>query len=127
MSIQYRCTTLACLFVNTVSSSSTVQLGDGRKNDLTSKALAIQRAVPNNVEDEYRFASYRIFSLPKLTLLPCANVRFQSRSPLPCLEVGSVRTLGVSASSILRVGNTGPLQAVARIKHIRHFNDRGIR
>jgi spore germination protein PE len=104
-----------------------VQLGDSRKNDLSSKALAIQRAVPNNSEDEYRFASYRIFSLPKLTLLPCATVDFQSQSPLPCLQVGSVRTLGVSASSLLRVGNGGPLQAITRIKHIRHFNDRDIR
>ncbi|WP_239613795.1 spore germination protein GerPE [Cohnella mopanensis] len=122
MSIEYRSTTLGWLFVNTVSSSGIVHLGDGKNNNLTSKALAIQRAVPNNIEDEFRFASYRIFGLPKLTLLPCGTVDFQSWSSFPSIRVGSVRALGVSASSLLQVGNGGPLQGVSRIKHIRNFN-----
>lgn len=125
MSIQSRNTTLKCLFVNTVSTSGIVQFGDNQETNLKSKALAVQRAIPNYEDDEFRFASYPIFSLPKLTLEPCATVNFTSCSPASNsnFRVGFVRTLGVSASSLLRVGTSGPLQAESRIKHIRQYNN----
>ncbi len=127
MSIQCRNTTLLSLFVNTVSSTGIVQLGDGDEADLKSKALAVQRAIPNYSDDEFRFASYPLFFLPKKSLRPCVSVNFQSRSPLPNIQVGLVRTLGVSAASLLRVGCGGPLRAESRIEHIRYFNNRVIR
>lgn len=126
MSTQTRTTILGCMFLNTVSSSSVVEFGDSGEADLTSRVLAIQRAIPNYEEDEFRFAAYPIFFLPKLTLQPCTEVSFHSCSPSP-IQVGSIRSLGVSASSLLRVGCGGPLQAESRIKHIRHFNNRDIR
>ncbi|WP_256757134.1 spore germination protein GerPE [Cohnella sp. WQ 127256] len=127
MSIQYRCVMLSCLFVNTVSSSGVVQLGDSDKVTQFSRAIAVQRAIPNYEDDEFRFASYPLFLLPKQSLQPCKTVQFQSQSPFPTLQVGFVRTLGVSASSQLRVGNGGPLVAETRIKHIRQYNNLGIR
>ncbi|WP_130608115.1 spore germination protein GerPE [Cohnella abietis] len=123
MSLTCRRTTLRCLFVNTVSTSGIVQLGDTCEVSLTSKALAVQRAIPDFQNDEFRFASYSIFTRPKLTLQPCNSVAFNSECPLSNIHVGEVRTLGVSASSILRVGCGGPLQAISRIKHIRQYND----
>lgn len=127
MSIAYRSTTLTSLFVNTVSSAGIVQLGDSEEINLKSKALAVQRAIPNFEDDEFRFASYPIFFLPKLTLQPCVSVNFRVCSTASNMRVASVSSLGVSASSLLRVGTGGPLQAESRIKHIRHFNDRDIR
>ncbi len=127
MSIECRNTAVANLFVNSVSSSSIVQMGDNGYSKLTSRAIAVARAIPNYVDDEFRFAAYPIFFLPRLTPKPCFTVSFQSRSPLSGIRVGSVRTLGVAASSLLRAGCGGPLQAEARIKHIRHFNYRDIR
>jgi spore germination protein PE len=123
MSLQCRNTTLGNLFVNSVSSSSIVQLGDNDYSNLSNKVLAVQRAIPNFEDDEYRFASYRIFYLPKLTLQPNVAVAFQSRSPLPNIQVGSVEMLGVTAASYLRVGCGGPLVAESRILDIRHFNN----
>jgi spore germination protein PE len=126
MSIQCRNTTLLRLFVNTVSNSGIVQLGDVNETSQRSKALAIQRAIANYEEDEFHFASYELYYLPKKTLQPCVPVNFQSCSPLPNINIGFVRAVGVSASSILRVGCGGPLRAESRIKHIRQFNNRVI-
>lgn len=128
MSLQSRNTTLNCIFVNTVSTSGMVQFGDNQETNLKSRALAVQRAIANYEDDEFRFASYPIFSLPKLTLEPCVSVSFISCSPQPNanIRVGFVRTLGVSASSLLRVGTSGPIQAESRIKHIRQYNNRDI-
>ncbi len=127
MSIQGRNSTLDFLFVNTVGSTGIVQLGDGVETTLRSKAIAVQRAIPNYVDDEFRFAAYPLFFLPKKWLQPCVDVEFQSVSPLPNIHVGLIRTLGVSASSLLRIGLSGPIKAESRIKHIRHFNNRVIR
>lgn len=123
MGLQCRNTTLGSLFVNSVSSSSIVQLGDNDYSNLSNKVLAVARAIPNFEDDEYRFASYGIYFLPKLTLQPRVAVDFQSRSPLPNIQVGTVYLLGVSASSYLRVGCGGPLKAESRILDIRHFNN----
>lgn len=126
MSIQRRNTLLGNLLLNTVSSAGIVQLGDHVQADLTSHAIAVQRAIPNFMDDEYRFASYSLFTRPILTLQTDVNVIFQSRSPVQEIRVGAVRALGVSSSSLLHAGCGGPLRAETRIKHIRHFNNRDI-
>ncbi|TVY04420.1 spore germination protein GerPE [Cohnella terricola] len=124
MSLQCRTTIVAALYVNTVSSSGTLQLGDGDRTDMKTKALAVQKAIPNFIKDEFRYASYPLFFLPKLTLKqPCVSVNMTSVSPWPTIQVGPVYMLGISSSSIMRVGCGGPLQGSSRIKHIRDFNN----
>src|SRR4029077_18965253 len=115
MSIQCRNTTVVDLFVNTVSSTGNVQLGDNVDTALKSKILAVAKAITNFEEDEFRFASYPIFFLPKMSLKPCVTVAFQSSSPLPNIQVGAVKVLGVSSASHLRVGCGGPLIAETRV------------
>jgi spore germination protein PE len=126
MSIQCRNTSLVNLFVNTVSSTGNVHLGDHSGAALRSRVLAVARAITNYEENDFLFASYRIFFLPKKTLKPLVTVAFQSRSPLPNIQVGSVKSVGVSSASLLRVGCGGPHVAEARVKDIRFFNDRYI-
>ncbi|MFB9277865.1 spore germination protein GerPE [Cohnella cellulosilytica] len=125
MSYDCRNTTLLRLFVNTVSSSGIVQLGDGGNTEMSSWAIAVQRAVANFEDDEFFFESYPIFYLPKLVPAAEVPVSFKSESPWPTQHVGCVRSLGVSSSSTLRVGCSGPVEGVSRIKHIRHFNQPG--
>jgi spore germination protein PE len=124
MSIQCRCTSLGYLFQNTVSSAAVVQLGDNANTELKSRVLAVARAVTDYYSDEFRFASYSIYFRPNLTLQPNVDVTFQSCSPLSNIQVGSVESIGIAASSLLRVGCGGPLKAKSRIKDIRHFNNR---
>lgn len=126
MSIQCRCTKLGSLFVNTISQSAIVQLGDSDSVKLTTRALAVQRAIPDSKADEFRFASYPIFFRPPFTIQLPPVTTFNSNSPLAEIRIDSVETLGVAASSYLRVGCGGPLKGETRIKHIRHFNDRDI-
>jgi len=128
MTIECRSTTLVTLFVNTVSSSGFLQLGDGGKTGMNSKALAVQKAIPNFEDDEFHFESYPLYYLPKLVPTNGAvPVEFRSESPWPTLQVGCIYALGVSSSSTFRVGCSGPVQGESRIKHIRYFNDRVIR
>jgi len=117
-----RTTTLFSLFVNTVSSSGIVQLGDGDNTDMTSKALAVQRAVANVQKDEFFFESYPLFYFPKLVPSAEVPVSFRSESLFPVLRVGCIYALGVSSSSTLRAGCSGQVQGISRIKHIRNFN-----
>ncbi|MFC4599230.1 spore germination protein GerPE [Cohnella hongkongensis] len=123
MSYDCRSTTLLSLFVNTVSASGVVHLGDGGETNMASWAIAVQRAIANVKEDEFFFASYPLFYLPELVPEARPQVAFRSESPWPTLQIGSIRTFGVSSSSILRAGCSGPVRGVSRIKHIRHFNN----
>ncbi len=125
MSHDCRSTILIRLFVNTVSDAGIVQIGDGENTDMSSRAIAVQRAIANFEDDEFAFESYPIFYLPKLVPEAEVPVDFRSESPWPTLHIGSVRALGVSSSSTLRVGCSGPVQGISRIKHIRHFNQPG--
>jgi len=120
-----RVSRVGCLFVNTVSQASALQCGDNRVSNLRSRAIAVQRAIPNYVKDEARFASYALFTLPRLRLRTCAEVDFVAVDRCPSIDIGSVASLGVSASSVLRIGVTERVAAETRILHIRHFNAPG--
>jgi len=121
VSVQCRNVRVNTVFVNTASSSSFVHFGDGERAELTSRALAVQRAVPIFDRDEFRFASYAIFTRPVLKLPSCRETSIQTFSEYD-IAVGTISVLGVSASSTFHVGCGGPHKAVTRIKHIRQFN-----
>jgi spore germination protein PE len=119
-----RCIQLGDLFVNTVSMAAVVQLGDTGETKHASRALAIQRAIPTYHGDELRFAAYSIFTRAPQAAQPYREVQVLRSDVQPDICIGSLETLGVAASSLLRVGCGGPLTSEARIKHIRQFNDR---
>ncbi|MFC5701089.1 spore germination protein GerPE [Cohnella faecalis] len=123
MSVESRCSRADCILINSVSLASVVQFGDNCKTELRSRALAVQRAVTDFEQDEARFASYGVFFRPELRLSGCTDVRFHSRSDGSSICVRSLYTLAVSASSLIRFGSGESHRAVARIKHIRQFND----
>ncbi|WP_139787268.1 spore germination protein GerPE [Cohnella massiliensis] len=116
------------VFVNTVSQAGIVQFGDTkRQSDQRNRGIAVQRAVPNFEGDEVKFASYPLFFLPRPKPGEPLDVAVTTASDDGAIRVGRVSVLGVSTSSIFRVGCGGPHDALARVLHIRHFNDRVIR
>lgn len=119
-----RVTILGQLFVNTVSTAAVVQLGDTGETKLTSRALAIQRAIPTYYGDELRFAAYSIFNRVPHIAEPYRVVQVRRCAVKPDINIGALESLGVAASSLLRVGSGGPLTSEVRIKHIRQFNNR---
>lgn len=121
--LQSRNITIRSLFLNTISQSAVVQLGDHANAQLKSRAIAVQRAIPDSVADEFRFASYPIFFRDPLVLKPCRPLQFQTLHTASGIRVGTIESLGVSSSSYLRAGTGGTLSAVSRVKHIRQFNN----
>ncbi|MBO9596775.1 MAG: spore germination protein GerPE [Cohnella sp.] len=122
-----RTTRIVSVVLNTVGSSSVAQFGDNRATNLKSRAIAVQRAVPNFEQDEARFASYEIFAKPLLQLVTDMTVDIRMDPCPPDIEIGYVDVTALSASALLRAGCGGPLTAQTRILHIRHFNYPGIR
>ncbi|WEK55571.1 MAG: spore germination protein GerPE [Candidatus Cohnella colombiensis] len=116
-----RTTRIHNLVINIVSSSAVTQFGDNEGTTLHSRVLAVQEALANYEADEYRYASYRIFTLPKHRLEPTPNVSFRIVACQPEIEIGFVRILGLSSSSNFRAGTGGPFQATSRILHIRQY------
>lgn len=119
-----RTTVIGRLYVNTVGTSSVAQFGDNGTTRLTSRALAVQRAVPEYSHDETKFAAYRIFTRPLIELDTGLSVEFGKVDCVPEIRIGCLRAVALSASSLLRAGVTGPFAAETRIKHIRNFNYR---
>lgn len=103
--------------------SSIIQIGDVASEYLTSNALAVQREADHNAADEPYFESYPIFARPLPTLYPGYGngVIVERNNMAPTIEVGCVRVIAISTSSVLQAGNTGNAVAESRIKHIRQF------
>lgn len=123
-----RGTKIGRLFVNTVGTSSVAHLGDnGGSTDLKSRAIAVQRAVPEFDHDETRFAAYKLFTRPVYQLETGINVELRTEGCAPDIRIGCIDVTALSSASLLRAGCGGPLSATARIKHIRQFNQPGNR
>ncbi|MFC5531395.1 spore germination protein GerPE [Cohnella yongneupensis] len=122
-----RSTNIGWMNLNTVSSSGVAQFGDNGTTELTSRALAVQRAVANYSHDETRFAAYEIFARPAYNLDTCVQVAFHKTDCVPEIRIGYIDVTAISSAALLRAGIGGPLLATTRIKHIRNFNYRDIR
>lgn len=124
---EQRTTRIASIALNTVGSSSVAQFGDNNATNLKSRAIAVQRAVPNDEQDEARFASYEIFTKPLLQLNTGMAVNTRMDPCPPDIEIGYIDVTAMSSSALLRAGCGGPFTAQTRVLHIRHFNYPGIR
>ncbi|THF72594.1 spore germination protein GerPE [Cohnella fermenti] len=124
MTLTCRLVTAGFVYVNTVSSSGIVQFGDAAgATTSTNRLIAVQRAVPIYDKDETRFSAYPLFY--KLKLQPGGEppARLNSSSAGSPIRVGNVCVLGISTSSVLRFGCSGPIGGESRIVNIRQFND----
>ncbi|MFS0840541.1 spore germination protein GerPE [Paenibacillus sp. 1P03SA] len=115
---------LAQAKVLSVSSASVFQVGDNGGIHSRFRALALQREIPVYLDEEGAFEAYSLFARPY------PEVRFppeavKTTCNLGPIRVGPVKVLGVSASSVMQVGGSGPVSLQARIKHIRQFRPIG--
>jgi Protein of unknown function (DUF2772). len=124
MSLACRLTTAGYVYLNTLSSSSVTQFGDARgSTKQKNRVIAVQRAIPDSYKDETRFASYPLFFKTLLNPGSEPPVRMNSASGGVPIRIGSVYVLGITASSVMRLGCSGPVQGESRIVNIRQFND----
>ncbi|PLR78888.1 spore germination protein GerPE [Bacillus sp. V3-13] len=112
------------LKITTVSFSSVIQLGDSKIINGFSRAFAVQREQEIFYSDEGSFSSYPVFNKP-ITFLPIREQLLKQTSHiLPVLKVQKIDILGISASSIIHVGNSQNISLESRIKHIRQLRPR---
>jgi spore germination protein PE len=109
------------LDVESVAIASVLQIGDSNRIQGYSRALAVQREAEIFFGNEGNFASYRVFSEP-IPLSPITEQVQMSRQNIsPCIKIGKVDIIGVSASAVVHLGNTRHVSMEARVKHIRQL------
>ncbi|KIL45643.1 spore germination protein GerPE [Jeotgalibacillus soli] len=106
------------VLINTLSFSSVIQIGDSALIDSHSNIIAVHREVEVFFGQEAPFEHYSIFYRPsaagRLTMInhllhPTEN------------HAETINIVGISASSVLHVGDSSHVRMVSRTKHIRQF------
>lgn len=107
------------LVSDTTSFSSTLQIGDTSYIDGNSQALAVQKRSETFQSVDIYFEDYEIFKRP--LYIPRLNepVISSFSNPNPFIRVGHINIIGISASSVVGVGNVGHARMESRVKHIR--------
>ncbi|MEH7235541.1 spore germination protein GerPE [Bacillus sp. JJ1562] len=111
------------IYVNSVSFSSILEIGDSQKITPVSQALAVQREVPIFFTNEGDFSKYPIFSreLPKVKVTETVNMNIFNQNPV--IKVDSVRVTGVSSAAVMQIGSTETIHTESKVKHIRKLLD----
>jgi spore germination protein PE len=111
--------------INTVGSTSMLEIGDSKQMNLVNGTIAVQREKAIFWQNEFDFSDYRIFSIPLVQPVVHENMTFNVINQVPEITVNRVEVFLLSSSSTLHVGSSGSLNAQARIKHIRHLLKEG--
>ncbi|MFZ3589141.1 spore germination protein GerPE [Bacillus sp. DJP31] len=119
--MNHRTSVVSTTFINSISFSSVFEIGDTRKINATSQAIAVQREYPLFVENEADFSLYRIFSeiIPSPIIDEVVNTTFIHENPV--IKVNSLKITGISNASVVQIGSTHCVKAEARVKHIRQL------
>ncbi|MGG0410477.1 spore germination protein GerPE [Peribacillus simplex] len=107
------------LLSDTVSFSSTLQIGDTSYIDGNALAIAVQKKSETFDSVDVHFENYDIFKKP--LYIPRLNepVISSFSNPNPFIRVGNINIIGISSSSVVGVGNVGHARMESRVKHIR--------
>ena len=110
------------MYVSSHDSSAVIQIGDSNQITPKTKIYALQRQLPifkgNEVEDLTQYPIYsQSIPLPLLT----ESLRQTTIHENPIIKVGSIRVIGVAASSVLHIGSTRTIQTESRVKHNREY------
>ncbi|MGZ9816090.1 spore germination protein GerPE [Peribacillus simplex] len=107
------------LLSDTVSFSSTLQIGDTSYIDGNALALAIQKKSETFHSVDIHFEDYDIFKKPFYIPRLYEPVISRFSNPNPFIRVGNINIIGISSSSVVGVGNVGHARMESRVKHIR--------
>lgn len=107
--------------IDTLLISSVFEIGDSCYIKGFSRALAVHREAEYFNDQEGNYSIYPIFSEP-IPLLPIEEeISIKTTQLNPVIKVKNIDVIGVSASSIIHIGNSQHISMEARIKHIRHL------
>lgn len=85
------------------------------------QAIAVQRQKSIYFGNEGNFEAYDIFSKPIPLPIIYEDVKINIRNHNPLIQVGNVRVIAISSSSLVQIGTNQRIESEARIKHIRQL------
>lgn len=107
------------LNVLVASFSSVIQVGDSRKLQAFSRALAVQREAEIFYGNEGNFPSFNISSRPIMFQPITEDISFTAHNSIPIIKVKNIEIIGMSNASVIHVGNSNNVSMESRVKHIR--------
>jgi spore germination protein PE len=109
------------LKVLSVTSASSLMVGDAFKFTARARSIAVQRQVAVFFANEGEFEDYPLFTkkIPQPKISEQVNMNVINESPY--IKVRTVKVLGVASASTLQIGSTRFIDLEARLKHFRHF------
>lgn len=111
------------VYVNSIAYSSIVELGDARHAQQRSNAIAVQKESGVESDPGYSFSDFALFNKLSSTFPPVTAVVKRTTNHKQMINVDHINVTGITASSIMQVGNLKDIQSEARIKHIRILKD----
>lgn len=116
-----RISIVADIKISGITSASLLHIGDSCYIRPRNRVFAVQRQIATFWSNEGDFDSFRIFSqpIPLPTIIPQVHKCVDNWGSV--IQVGRVRILGISSSSVMQVGSNRMIDAESRVKNIRQF------
>lgn len=110
--------------IDSLAITSIFEIGDSSAIHAFSRAIAIQREQELFFSNEANFEDYEIFKR-EIPFEPITEEFTYESSPINSfIKVNRIDIIAVSTSSTLHIGSSSNVYLEARVKHIRHLNDR---
>jgi len=119
--MDYRVTTVGYMKLNTLGTSTVLEVGDSEKLTPFNYTIAVQREQAIFIQNEFRFSDYSLFSRPLLDPVIHESLSMKRTNVSPNIRVDRINMFLVNSSSIAHIGSSDNLIAQSRIKHIRHL------
>jgi spore germination protein PE len=107
--------------LQSVNSSSVLQVGDSYKLKPFSRAIAVQREGALFLGEEGDFSKYEIFNMKLPIPYAEESVTTNFINECPAIVTENVYILSLAASSIFHIGSTKIIESEARVKHFRQL------
>lgn len=109
------------VYINGISSSSVMHVGDNINTALKTRVFAVQREVPFYYENEGSFKAYPFYQRPFPIPQPPEPFTMCVDNLGSFIRVQNIRILGVSSSALLQIGSNRITSAETHVKNIRQF------
>ncbi|MDD9271046.1 spore germination protein GerPE [Paenibacillus sp. GCM10023248] len=109
------------VYVNSISISSVMQVGDNVNTALNTNVFAVQREVPIYYGNEGSFKAYPFYRRPIPIPQPPEPFTMCVDNLGSFIRVRGLRILGLSATSVLQIGSNRISSGESRVMNIRQF------
>ncbi|MBP1964709.1 spore germination protein GerPE [Paenibacillus aceris] len=109
------------VYVNSIGSSSVMQVGDNVTTALETNVFAVQREVPIYYGNEGSFKAYPFYRRPIPVPQPPEPFTMCVDNLGSYIRVRGIRILGVNSTSVLQIGSNRIIGGESRVKNIRQF------